>query len=195
MTKTKDRILETAVRLFNEQGTGAVSTNHIAEAAGISPGNLYYHFRNKEEIIRAIFEKLFALWDVTFALPENQMPTLADAQALVKANFSIMWDYRFIYREIIALLRNDSELHQRYIAIRQRGYEGFREIINALGQAGVLQGVDEANTVTKLADLCWLISEFWLASVEISGAEITPQQMEHGISLMMQVLQPNPPAR
>ncbi len=41
---TKQAILTTAIDLFNDKGTAAVSTNHIAEAMGISPGNLYYHF-------------------------------------------------------------------------------------------------------------------------------------------------------
>lgn len=53
--KTRDRILEKALILFNEKGTAAVTTNHIASAMGISPGNLYYHFRNREEIIQNIF--------------------------------------------------------------------------------------------------------------------------------------------
>ena len=43
-TETKERILSAALRLFNSQGTAGVSTNHIAEAAGLSVGNLYYHF-------------------------------------------------------------------------------------------------------------------------------------------------------
>ncbi|MFD1638217.1 TetR/AcrR family transcriptional regulator [Evansella tamaricis] len=61
-TKTKDKITETAIELFNEHGTSQVSTNHIAEKMGISTGNLYYHFKNKEEIIREILEWMITDW-------------------------------------------------------------------------------------------------------------------------------------
>ena len=184
---TKDRILDAALHLFNEQGTGPVSTNHIAEAAGISPGNLYYHFRNKEEIIRAICERLFAAWDITLVLPADRNPTLADVEGLVRDNFRIMWDYRFIYREILALLHQDAQLRERYVAVRARGYEGFQGIFHWLASNGA--PVDE-ETVSRLADLCWLISEFWLAEVEVSGQPVDPNQMQRGMDLMKQVLQP-----
>ena len=75
---TKGRIAQTAIGLFNERGTATVSTNHIAEAMGISPGNLYYHYRNKEEIVRAIFERMIASWEVLSALPQDHAPTLTD---------------------------------------------------------------------------------------------------------------------
>ncbi|HEX2618612.1 MAG TPA: TetR/AcrR family transcriptional regulator [Phototrophicaceae bacterium] len=188
--KTRDRILDAAVTLFNDQGTSPVSTNHIAESAGISSGNLYYHFRNKEEIIRAIFERLYALWDVTFVLAEDRMPTIEDAEGLVRANFIIMWDYRFIYREILALLRQDEQLHASYIAVRQRGYEGFQELIAVLAEARILNISTDSVIVTRLADLCWLISEFWLAEVEVSGQLIDESQMQRGLDLMLEVLRP-----
>lgn len=188
--KTRDRILDKAIELFNESGTGPVSTNHIAEALGISPGNLYYHFRNKEEIIRAIMERLFALWDEVFSIPGDRAPTLEDLRQLIQINFATLWDYRFVYRELIALLRRDPQLQRRYIEIRQRGFDGFRELFDAFVSAGVIARPAEPATVTKLAELCWLVSEFWVASLEISGQTVGQQQMLHGVELMMQVLTP-----
>jgi AcrR family transcriptional regulator len=188
--KTRERILTTALRLFNDSGTAPVSTNHIADALGISPGNLYYHFRNKEEIIRALFEQQFARWDELYALPDDRMPTLADLQQLVRATFATAWEYRFMYRELIALLRRDDELQRRWAEVRSRGFEGFRELVELFGAAGVLRVPQDAALVTRLAELIWLISEFWLASVEVSGEAVDPAQMEHGIELMLQVLDP-----
>jgi AcrR family transcriptional regulator len=107
---TPERILATALRLFNDAGTAAVSTNHIADALGMSPGNLYYHFRNKEAIIRALFAQQFDHNDRLYTLPTDRPPTLADLQQLVRATFATSWEYRFIYRELIALLRRDEDL-------------------------------------------------------------------------------------
>jgi AcrR family transcriptional regulator len=61
---TRSSILDAALELFNDRGKAAVSTNHIAAALDIGPGNLYYHFRIKQDIIQALFERLFAAWDV-----------------------------------------------------------------------------------------------------------------------------------
>jgi len=188
--KTKEHILSSALQLFNEQGTAGISTNHIAEAAGISPGNLYYHYRNKEAIIRALFEQLFALWDTKLALPDDRLPTLDDLQGLVRTNFEIMWAYRFVYRELLALLRGDAALHERFVMIRQRGYEGFREIVSLLAQSGVLNVPTSDETVNELADLCWLISEFWMPTIEINGEAASAAELERGVTLMLAVLRP-----
>lgn len=188
--KTPERILATALQLFNELGTAPVSTNHIADALGISPGNLYYHFRNKEEIIRALFEQQYARWDAIYALPDNRMPTIADLQRLVRATFVAGWEFRFIYRELIALLRRDEQLRRRWVEVRARGFDGFRQLVDLFVAAGVLHDPGDPSVVTRLAELVWLISEFWLASVEVSGETVDAAQMEHGVMLMLQVLDP-----
>lgn len=188
--KTKDRILDVATQLFNAQGTNAVSTNHIAEAAGLSPGNLYYHYRNKDEIIRAIFERQFAALDVAFVLPKDRIPTLMDILEYVRINFRIMSAYTFIYRELVGLLRQDEILRKRYVEIRARGYEGFHEIIAFTAQLGLLVAPIDDQTITQLADICWMISEFWLASLDMSEQPINESNIERGIQLMLLVVKP-----
>jgi AcrR family transcriptional regulator len=185
---TKQAILDTALELFNHQGTAPISTNHIAQALGISPGNLYYHFRNKEQIIQALFERLFNRWDAAFRLPENKIPEMEDLLHLLRLNFDILWEYRFAYRELGALLRQDPELQARYLEVRQRGFEGFHELFAFFVQAEVLDASSSPEDVTEMAELCWLISEYWLPNLEQSGREYGPQEIELGIQLIRRVL-------
>ncbi len=188
--KKRDQILATALRLFNDSGTAAVSTNHIAEAQGISPGNLYYHFSNKEEIIRELFEQQFARADGLYVFTEGQTPSLDHLLCFVRATFEMNWDFRFMYRELIALLRRDAELQARWVAVRERGFEGFTQLMQAFVAAGVLRAPKDKAEVLRLAELCWLISEFWLPSVEVGGNVVDTDFIAHGADLMLQVLTP-----
>ncbi len=186
----KDKILDAALILFNEQGTSAVSTNHIAAAAGISPGNLYYHFRNKEEIITALFERLFAVWDEAFQLPTDRPPVLADLEAMIAVNYQVIWEYRFAYREMAALLQNDPALHDRYLAVRQRGYTGFSDLIAASVAAKVLIAPETPQEQMALTELCWIISEQWPVNLELSGRPFDAAGIQDGIALMRHLLRP-----
>ena len=187
---TREKILDTALTLFNNYGTSEVSTNHIAQACGISPGNLYYHFRDKQDIIRQLFECMYAVWDQGLPLPHDRKPTLDDLKTVVEANYQIIWRYRFAYRELVALLRNDAELRQGFLAVRQRGFDGFYELFNAFVTAGVLRAPDDPQALHDLQEICWLISEFWLTSLEVNGHGVEEVEMKRGVSLMLRVLQP-----
>lgn len=189
---TRERILDTALALFNEQGTAVVSTNHVAAACGISPGNLYYHFRNKEEIIRALFDRMFAMWGRSPipTEPTDRPLALSDLQAIVRGAFALLGEYRFIYRELIALLRRDEYLQQRWAELRERGFAGVRALFDHFAEAGVLRKPNDPEELTRLAELVWLVSEFWPASVEMSGQPLDDAQMDHGVALMLQVLRP-----
>ena len=187
---TRERILDTALRLFNEQGTAAASTNHIAAACGISPGNLYYHFRNKEDIIRALFERMFALWGRSSVLPGDRPLTLADLERYVQGTFALVADYAFVYRELVPLLRRDEQLRRRWVEVRTQGFASFRVLIDRFVAAGVLRRPDDPDDVTRLAELCWLVSEFWPASVEVSGHQLDAERIARGVALRMQVFRP-----
>jgi AcrR family transcriptional regulator len=187
---TRDRIIEAAVRLFNERGTAAVSTNHVAEEAGISPGNLYYHYRNKEEIIREIFGRLDAFWDESYALPQDRAPNLSDMREMVGETFAGLWEYRFFYRELGALTRRDPELGRRYRELRDRGLAGTEAHLRSFVEAGVLEDPGDRTSLQRLARTLVLVAEFWLPFEETGGEALGPGEVREGVALMMQVLAP-----
>jgi len=79
-------------------------------------------------------------------------------------------------------------LRERWLEVRQRGYAGFRELIAAFAMAGVVAAPAEQAEIDRLADMCWLISEFWLPNLEVSGQPVDPTQLDRGVALMLQVL-------
>jgi AcrR family transcriptional regulator len=187
---TRNRILNAALALFNEKGTATVSTNHIAAAIEISPGNLYYHFRNKEDIINALFDRLFTQWGETYHLISNRPLDLADFEALIHSNYQLIWEYRFAYRELAALLHNAPDLHARYQEMRQRGYEGFAELIEVFANAGVLCRPETQEEQKMLTELCWIISEQWPVNLEMSGRVFDADGIEEGVALMRHIFRP-----
>ncbi len=187
---TRDNILTTALKLFNDEGTSAVSTNHIAEAAGISPGNLYYYFHNKQEIIRELFQRLNVIWETYQPLPQDRAPMLDDLETVIKSNYQVIWQYRFAYRELVALLRQDAKLRANFLAVRQRGYEGFHQLLRTFSDAGVIHLPDDPQAINELQEICWLISEFWLTNLEVNGRKVNEAEMQNGVKLMLRVLQP-----
>ncbi|HUM91599.1 MAG TPA: TetR/AcrR family transcriptional regulator, partial [Candidatus Competibacter sp.] len=92
--KTRDRILQTSLQLFNECGEPRVTTNHIADELDISPGNLYYHFRNKDQIISLLFQQFEQRMEAALQVPERRVPDLEDMWLYLHLVFENIWEYR-----------------------------------------------------------------------------------------------------
>lgn len=116
--KTKERILLGALSLFNKDGATDVTTNDIAKELKMSPGNLYFHYKNKEQIVREIFKKLSAetveVWKPQTKLAKkNQQIHL---QNFIEKNLQLYWKYRFFHRETFTLRKKDPELSKLWKA-------------------------------------------------------------------------------
>jgi AcrR family transcriptional regulator len=184
----RDSILESALVLFNEKGTSSVSTNHIAAAASVSPGNLYYHFRHKNDIILALVREMFGRWASELSLPRDRPPGPADLEDLLKSTFRLIGAYRFFYRDMVSLLRVDDEIRKEYLSQRRRGMKDFREMVGAFAETGVFSGSLKPADISRTADLCWMVTEFWLQNLEIEGLEPDEAQMKRGIALVKHLL-------
>jgi AcrR family transcriptional regulator len=187
---TKERILDAALALFNEQGTHRVTTNHIAQGLEISPGNLYYHFRNKEEIIRALFERLTGEWAKTFTPPQDRPLVLADLETMLARNFEVLLEFRFFYRERATLIERDPELATRYQKNRRQGLANCQLLAAAFVESGVLQQPEQPDDLKNAAEVCWLIGDFWLSAVELDGDTVRPERLQHGLELLRSILRP-----
>jgi len=188
---TKDRIIHAAIKLFNQKGTKAVSTNHIARAAEISPGNLYYHFRNKEAIIREIFSRIveFTGTESSYGSGFRVIPSLENMEAVFKRVFVLHWEYRFLYRELNALLNRDQELKAMIIKDQKNRLKEVRESIVAFIKAGIFRPMDETE-VEFLKTSLWIIGTYWHAFLESGGRKITIVRVEEGVDMMRKLLRP-----
>ena len=145
---TKDRILRTALVLFNAEGVGALSAVDIASAMGISPGHLYYHFKGKAELLAALAAAYQAevemVLDAALAACRGDGATMETLWTHVHILTEEAWDARFLYREAGGLVLHAPELatQVRKIVVAER--EALRIMLTALKSAGVIVAGPEA---------------------------------------------------
>ncbi|WP_281184958.1 TetR/AcrR family transcriptional regulator [Trichlorobacter lovleyi] len=188
---TKDKIIETAVALFNEQGTAAVSTNHIAAACNISPGNLYYHFRNKADIIRAIFQQMTQVGVDEYGAIIMQYPP-GTAESMEQTFLMIQqfnWRYRFFKRELTALVMADPQLQEQFQATNRLMQQMIRQSIEAGIAAGRTKPLDEQEKA-HFVDAVWLLALFWVNYLEVGGEEVNEANLARGNELLRLLIRP-----
>jgi len=162
---TRTLILDTALRLFNEENASDVSTNQIAADAGISPGNLYYYFRNKEEIIRALFPAIRDGIAKPLAYPKD-VPISAEqmAEDYVSA-IEVLWRYRFFFADLIGLGQRDADLAQMIQTLQDDTVAKMADMYDDLAAQGDMDLVDK-KTNDLLALNSFLVWFSWVSFMD-----------------------------
>lgn len=182
--KTREKILLASLDLFNDRGERNVTTNHIAAHMGISPGNLYYHFRNKSDIIYEIFLEYEKLVDYYLQIPVRGLTT-EDLVFYLESVFDGLWSYRFFHRDLEFLLDSDLRLRQDYRHFTQRCLAAIHSILEGLVRGGVVAPQsDELQEAMALN--VWLVVTNWMAFLKTAhageeAAAITRDQLKQGI--------------
>jgi AcrR family transcriptional regulator len=142
MARTRDRILEASLALFNEEGLAAGSTHRIAAELGMSPGNLHYHFKAKQLIVGDLFRRFEERLDACMEAAAS-VDALDDAWLSLHLTFEAVNEYRFIYRDIGHLLNDYPELEARAQALTARSLLASKSLCVGLKDAGVIEASDE----------------------------------------------------
>jgi AcrR family transcriptional regulator len=167
--RTRERIVETSLVMFNRLGEPNVTTADIADEMGISPGNLYYYFRNKDEIVGELFAALEHRLDALLDPRVSGVVDVEDLWLFLHLLFEAMWEYRFLYRDLDEILSRSRKLSTRFASIMHRG----TATVSALCRSMVADGAMRASEreIIAIANNVALVATFWISYQRIAAQQ------------------------
>jgi AcrR family transcriptional regulator len=161
--RTAERILEVSLELFNRYGEPNVSTTLISAELSISPGNLYYHYPAKDELINALFDRYErALGEILQAA--DGVENVEDAWLFFHMLFELVWGYRFLYRDLNDLLSKNRRLETHFQFVLKNKTRAMHALLDGLSRTGAvrLTGAEAAPLATSMVVLVtyWLSYEY-----------------------------------
>lgn len=186
---TYNRIINASLVLFNEQGERNISTNHIAAFLGISPGNLYYHFANKDEIIIQLFKRYST--ELLNYLHEAPLPhNTADMSNYMMDLFDIMWQYRFLFSDVNALLSRSAELlgeHNEFTHAKISPL--LLKLLADMTEHGLINTDETARH--ELALNIWIMAKYWFDfDSSMHAHELTDTSKYRGTRQILSLFRP-----
>ena len=193
--RTRERILDTGLLLFNLAGEPNVTTADIADEMNSSPGHLYYHFRNKDDIIGELFAAFETSVEPLTAGPASHAADVEDLWLFLHLLFERMWEYRFFFRDLDEITSRNPRLAARFAEMIRRQQSAVIELCGGLRNAGALRASDAE--IRALGVSVVMITTYWMSFQRLSravasGAEDDPAGMhfEHAVSQVLALLAP-----
>ena len=191
--RTAERILDVPLELFNHHGLPNVSTTLISAELGISPGNLYYHYPAKDELINALYDRYErALSDLLPAA--GGVRNVEDAWLFLHMLFELIWKYRFLYRDLNDLVSTNRRIETHFQFVLERKTRAVQELLSGLSGGGAMRiDMDSAATVaTSMVVLLtyWLSYEYVREPRRALEAESAAASMMRGAFHVLSLLAP-----
>ncbi|WP_278351917.1 TetR/AcrR family transcriptional regulator [Chryseobacterium gleum] len=189
--KTKDKILSKALELFNDKGYNNITTRHIAAELNISAGNLHYHFRHSEDIIKILFSELTLKMDELLNhMKEKEHKTLEDLYQFTFSTCEIFYAYRFIFISFIDILNQIPEIESRYEDINFSRKEEFQLIFSDLQKSHIFQKDVPRFIVDCLTEQIFIIADNWLTHNRLILKLSPKEAIQHYTLLQMNLFYP-----
>ncbi len=188
---TYHRILTTSLEMFNEEGERNVSTNHIAMRLGISPGNLYYHFSNKDTIIIELF-KQYSQYLMNY-LHQTALPnSIEQLSQYMMGIYDILWNYRFLFSDVNALLKRSYEFFGEHIDFTRERFSPLAIQLLTQLQSKEIINIDEIGTRNLTINL-WMVSRYWFDfDLSIYGKPLDGDQIKaRGVFRSLSLIRPH----
>ena len=159
--RTAERILVSSLALFNRFGEPSVSTTMISAELRISPGNLYYHYPSKDELINTLFDQYQQALGALLAAAD-EVRDAEDAWFFLHSLFELIWEYRFLYRDLNHLLSRNRRLETHFPAILMRKKVALRTVLDHL-MGGEPRTPEETASRDAIAASMVVLLTYWLS--------------------------------
>ncbi len=158
--RTAERILEVTLELFNRFGEPNVSTTLISSEMGISPGNLYYHYPAKDELINTLFDRYErALNELLNA--SDSVRDVEDAWFFMHTLFELIWQYRFLYRDLNDLLSKNRRLETHFQTVLKSKTRSVKALLDSMSRSGTV--TIDTREVEVTATSMVVVLTYWLS--------------------------------
>jgi AcrR family transcriptional regulator len=185
--RTAERILEISLDLFNRFGEPNVSTTLISAEMKISPGNLYYHYPAKDELINALFDRYEAnLNDLLHAAAD--VADVEDGWFFMHSLFELIWQYRFLYRDLNDLLSKNRRLETQFQAVLKNKTRAVKALLDGMSRAGAV--TIDSREVEATATCMVVVLTYWLSfeyvrdprrALEVDSAQLAMLRGAHHV--------------
>lgn len=158
--RTAERILEVTLELFNRFGEPNVSTTLISAELGISPGNLYYHYPAKDELINSLLDRYETALNDLLGAGEG-VRDVEDAWFFMHSLFELIWQYRFLYRDLNDLLSKNRKLETHFQRVIERKTSSVKSLLNSMVRhhAMTMDAREAEPTATSMV----VVLTYWLS--------------------------------
>jgi AcrR family transcriptional regulator len=158
--RTAERILEVTLELFNRFGEPNVSTTLISAEMGISPGNLYYHYPAKDELINSLFDRYEKALNEILNASDN-VRDVEDAWFFMHTLFELIWQYRFLYRDLNDLLSKNRRLETHFQFVLKNKTRSVKAMLDSMSRAGAVR--IDARELEPTATSMVVVLTYWLS--------------------------------
>ena len=161
--RTRQRILDVTLALYNRRGEPQVSTSLIATELGISAGNLHYHFRRKDQLSAALLDQFVGELDALLPPPGWRADSVEDVWLLLHLIFEALWRYRFLFRDLSGIMARDRRAGQRLATVFERAVQAAQGICLGLAESDQMTAtgaeIDALSANIAVVALYWLSFE------------------------------------
>lgn len=188
--KTKEKILQQALALFNEKGVNQVAALEISQVLGISYGNLTYHFKNKEALVMTLYERMQEELNASINDLVQQIFEENYRLNLVHKTFEVTWKYRFVYLDLSSLMLQFAPIRaaeKKYAQNRAKIMTKAKEYLIREGFLKPAIQVDYDLTIRSLS----LILHAWVTDARLFQEKGKMNNIEVYVAIFYNVALPN----